>query len=151
MAGVEIGGALKNIYAIAGGICEGLKIGENGMAGLLTRSLAEMVRIGCVMGAKKETLFGLSGMGDLMLTAYSGLSRNHQVGEALAHGLDTASALQKVKGIAEGVPTTEAVYKIVQKLEIKAPVLVEVHRVLYEHKSAQSAFHDLMLRQVEQE
>lgn len=151
MIGLELGGALKNIYAIAGGICYGLKIGENGMSGLLTRCLAEMVRIAAHLGAKQETLFGLSGMGDLILTSYSGLSRNHQIGEALASGKKLNDALKFVKGTAEGVYTTEAVYKIVQEKKIKAPVLTEVYHVLHNDKSPTDALHDLLLRQVEEE
>lgn len=151
LVGVELGGALKNIYAIAGGICHGLHMGNNGMAGLLTRCLAEIIRIGVMMGARKETLFGLSGMGDLVLTSYSGLSRNHQIGEALAQGMNTDQAIAHVKGIAEGIPTTRALKAIVQERKIKAPVLIEVYNVLYENKSPREAFNDLMLREAEEE
>ncbi|MFZ5806549.1 MAG: NAD(P)H-dependent glycerol-3-phosphate dehydrogenase [Verrucomicrobiota bacterium] len=151
VVGVELGGALKNVYAIAGGVCEGLRIGRNAMAGLLTRCLAEMVRIACDLGAKKETLYGLSGMGDLMLTAYSGLSRNHQIGEYLGAGKNLSEALQKVQGVAEGIYTSQALYRVVQEKQIKAPVLTEVYRVLHENKSPMSALHDLLLRQVNEE
>jgi glycerol-3-phosphate dehydrogenase (NAD(P)+) len=151
MVGVEIGGSLKNIYAIAGGVCDGLRMGENAMAGLLTRCLAEMVRIGIALGAKKETLFGLSGLGDLMLTAYSGQSRNHRVGGALAAGKELNQVLEDLDGVAEGVPTAAAVYQWVGSHGIKAPVLTEVYRVLYEKKKPVDAFNDLVLRQVEEE
>ncbi|MFH1067608.1 MAG: NAD(P)H-dependent glycerol-3-phosphate dehydrogenase [bacterium] len=151
LIGVELGGALKNIYAIAAGICVGLNIGDNGMAGLLTRSLAEMARIGCVLGAKKETFFGLSGIGDLMLTAYGGRSRNHQVGEAIGKGATVEEALKSIIGVAEGVPTTEAVFRLAREKGLKTPVLDEVHKILYESKPPLTAFHDLMLRQVEAE
>lgn len=149
--GVELGGALKNIYAIAGGICHGLKLGENALAALVTRCLAEMVRIACVLGAQKETLYGLSGMGDLMLTAYSGISRNHRVGEALARGEKLDHTLKNLVGVAEGVPTAKAVYRIIEKNKIKAPVLAEVYHVLYDNKAPTDALHDLLLRQVEEE
>ena len=151
MTGVELGGALKNIYAIAGGICTGLKLGENSLAGLLTRSLAEMIRIACALGAKKETLFGLSGMGDLMLTAYSGLSRNHQLGEALAAGEKCEEAVAHITGVAEGAPTTQAVRQIAQKKNIQAPILGEVYNVLYQQKSPTSALHDLLVREMKEE
>lgn len=151
LAGVELGGALKNVYALAGGICEGLGIGENGMAGLMTRCLAEMVRLACAGGAKKETLFGLSGMGDLVLTAYSGQSRNHQVGVALGRGRELGEILEHLGGTAEGVPTTRAVHDIIQARGIKAPVAGEIFRVLYEGKSAADGMRDLLTRAVEEE
>jgi len=151
LAGVELGGALKNVYALAGGICEGLDIGENGMAGLMTRCLAEMVRLGCACGAKKETLFGLSGMGDLILTAYSGQSRNHQVGVALGKGRELGEILEHLGGTAEGVPTARAVYGMVEASGIKAPVAREIYRVLYEGKSAAEGMRDLLTRTAEEE
>lgn len=151
LAGVELGGALKNVYALAGGICEGLGIGENGMAGLMTRCLAEMVRLACVCGARKETLFGLSGMGDLILTAYSGQSRNHQVGVALGKGRELGEILEHLGGTAEGVPTAQAVYELVEAGGIKAPVAREIYRVLYEGKSAAEGMRDLLTRSVDEE
>lgn len=151
LAGVELGGALKNVYALAGGICEGLGIGENGMAGLMTRCLAEMVRLGCAYGARKETLFGLSGMGDLILTAYSGQSRNHQVGVALGKGRELEEILEHLGGTAEGVPTARAVHDMVQASGIKAPVAQEIYRVLYEGKAAADGMRDLLTRTVEEE
>lgn len=151
LAGVELGGALKNVYALAGGMCEGLGIGENGMAGLMTRCLAEMVRVACTCGAKKETLFGLSGMGDLILTAYSGQSRNHQVGVALGRGRELGEILEHLNGVAEGVPTTTAVYEIASSRGIKAPVAVEIYRVLTQGKSAAEGMRDLLTRSVEAE
>jgi glycerol-3-phosphate dehydrogenase (NAD(P)+) len=148
LKGVELGGALKNVYALAGGICAGLSVGENGMAGLMTRSLAEMVRIAVNAGARVETLYGLSGMGDLILTAYSGASRNHQVGEALGRGRELEEILKHLAGTAEGVPTTLAVCDFVNRHRIKAPVVQEIYHVLYEHKSIREAFDDLLLREV---
>jgi glycerol-3-phosphate dehydrogenase (NAD(P)+) len=147
LLGVELGGALKNVYALAGGMCQGLGAGQNAMAALMTRSLAEMVRLATTLGARAETLYGLSGMGDLVLTAYSGESRNHQVGEALARGLSLEEAQRNLKGIAEGVPTTRAVFEIVQRESIRAPVVTELYRVLYEGKSPQAALNDLVNRQ----
>jgi glycerol-3-phosphate dehydrogenase (NAD(P)+) len=151
LPGVELGGALKNVYAIAGGICEGLRMGENGLAGLTTRSLAEMVRLACTLGAKKETLFGLSGMGDLVLTSYSGHSRNHRVGELVAVGRTLDDVLSHLGGVAEGVPTAKALSKVAAERGIRAPVIHEVYRVLYEGKPPLAAFHDLMIRQADEE
>ncbi|NJL18999.1 MAG: hypothetical protein HC901_01435 [Bdellovibrionaceae bacterium] len=121
------------------------------MAGLMTRSLAEMVRIAVHAGAKMETLFGLSGMGDLMLTAYSGASRNHQVGEAMGRGRELDEILKHLAGTAEGVFTTRAVYDYVNRHQIKAPVAREIYHVLYDHKSIREAFDDLLVREVREE
>ena len=121
------------------------------MAALMTRSLAEMVRLGCVLGAQKDTLFGLSGVGDLMLTAYSGHSRNHQVGLLLGQGQSIEETLARVKGIAEGVPTIKAVYQIATKLEIRTPVLNELYAIVYEGKEVKEALEALVLRQVSEE
>ena len=151
VAGVEWGGALKNVYALAGGVCFGLGLGENGLAGLMTRSLAEMVRIGALHGARVETLYGLSGAGDLFLTAYSGASRNHQVGEALGRGRELSEILSHMGGTAEGVPTTKAVFELVEAEGIRAPIVRELYRVLYEGKHPAEAFQDLMVRRVDEE
>ncbi|MGF1679331.1 MAG: NAD(P)H-dependent glycerol-3-phosphate dehydrogenase [Candidatus Methylacidiphilales bacterium] len=144
VVGVELGGALKNVYAIAGGMCCGLGMGENARAALMTRCLAEMTRIALEFGARAETLAGLSGAGDLMLTAYSGRSRNHQVGEALGAGKQLETIMHDLIGTAEGVPTTQAVYNYSLKQGIRAPVLMEVHAVLFEGKSPRESFRDLM-------
>ena len=151
LAGVEWGGALKNVYALAGGVCFGLGLGENGLAGLMTRSLAEMVRIGALHGARMETLYGLSGTGDLFLTAYSGASRNHQVGEALGRGRELPEILSHMGGTAEGVPTTKAVFELVEMEGIKAPIVRELYQVLYQGKHPAEAFQDLMVRRVDEE
>ncbi|MEO0454422.1 MAG: NAD(P)H-dependent glycerol-3-phosphate dehydrogenase [Verrucomicrobiota bacterium] len=148
LKGVELGGALKNVYAIAAGMCEGLRAGENGMAALMTRSLAEMVRIAGQLGANPETIFGLSGMGDLMLTAYSGQSRNHQAGVALARGKSLKDTLEQIEGTVEGVPTTSAVHSLVQNKNIKAPVIEQLYQVLYEDKSPQEGLEALVVREV---
>jgi glycerol-3-phosphate dehydrogenase (NAD(P)+) len=149
--GVEFGGALKNIFAIGAGVCAGLRIGENAMAGLVTRSLAEMVRIGLAGGSKMETLFGLSGLGDLMLTAYSESSRNHKVGVALAEGRGLNEILETLGGVAEGVYTTRAIYQFTEERKIKAPIVRETFQVLFETKSPVTAMHDLLTRNVDAE
>ncbi|MBX2825212.1 MAG: NAD(P)-dependent glycerol-3-phosphate dehydrogenase [Gammaproteobacteria bacterium] len=151
LVGVELGGALKNVYAIAGGMCQGLGMGDNAMAGLMTRSLAEMSRIALSLGARQETLFGLSGIGDLMLTSFSGASRNHQVGEALGKGGEIKTIMENLRGTAEGVPTARAIHDWVVKQEIKAPIISEVYAVLYENKSPRKSVEDLLLREVGQE
>ncbi|MEM1158489.1 MAG: NAD(P)H-dependent glycerol-3-phosphate dehydrogenase [Verrucomicrobiota bacterium] len=151
LAGVELGGALKNVYAIAGGMCQGLGMGDNAMAALMTRSLAEMSRIALSLGARQETLFGLSGIGDLMLTSFSGASRNHQVGEALGKGGEIRHIMQKLRGTAEGVPTARAIHDWVVKQKIQAPIISEVYSVLYESKLPRRSVEDLLLREVGQE
>jgi len=151
LPGVELAGALKNVYALAGGMCEGLGIGENGMAGLMTRCLAEMMRVVCVCGGKKETVFGLAGMGDLILTSYSGQSRNHQVGVALGKGRELGEILEHLGGTAEGVPTAQAVHEIAQYHQLKTPVADEIYRVLYENKSVAEGMRSLLTRAVEEE
>jgi glycerol-3-phosphate dehydrogenase (NAD(P)+) len=149
--GVELGGALKNVYALAGGMCQGLGLGENGLAGLMTRCLAEMMRLAVSFGARQETLAGLSGMGDLILTAYSGESRNHRVGIALGKGQSLAAILDGLKGTAEGVPTAKAVHELVAQRNVKAPVAEQIYQVLYEGKSPAEGFHDLMMREASEE
>lgn len=151
LTGVELGGAMKNVFAIAAGVCFGIRAGENALAALVTRGLAEMVRVGVSLGAKKETLFGLSGAGDLMLTCYSRESRNHRVGEHLAKGEGLQAILSDLHEVAEGVPTTRALRESVQRLGIQAPILNGVHALLYEGKMPQQAVEDLLTRSVSEE
>lgn len=146
LAGVEWGGALKNIYALAAGMCAGLGLGENSLAGLVTRSLREMVRVAVSFGAHEETLQGLSGVGDLILTSYSRASRNRTVGERMGAGEPLAHALSLAEGVCEGVSTTEAIYPMIVKNKIKAPVATELHRVLFEGKSPREALGSLLDR-----
>jgi glycerol-3-phosphate dehydrogenase (NAD(P)+) len=132
LIGVELGGALKNIYAIAGGACHGLKLGQNSLAGLLTRCLAEMTRIGVQAGAKAETFSGLSGIGDLMLTATSEQSRNFRLGTLLGQGYTVEQILPKLGGVCEGLPTTRAVYLNNAIPADSKPIVMQLHAVLYE-------------------
>ena len=132
LIGVELGGALKNIYAIAGGACHGLKLGQNSLAGLITRCLAEMTRIGVQAGAKAETFAGLSGLGDLMLTATSEQSRNFRFGTLLAQGLSVEQILPKLNGVCEGLPTTRAVHLNHNIPADSKPIVTQLHAVLYE-------------------
>ncbi|MCE0498888.1 MAG: NAD(P)-dependent glycerol-3-phosphate dehydrogenase [Methylacidiphilales bacterium] len=132
LIGVELGGALKNIYAIAAGTCHGLKLGQNSMAGLITRCLAEMTRIGVQAGARAETFAGLSGLGDLMLTATSDQSRNFRFGTLLAQGFSPEEILPKLGGVCEGLPTTRAVYLNQAIPADSKPIVTQLHAVLYE-------------------
>lgn len=144
--GVELGGALKNVYAIAAGVCRELKLGENAWAGLLTRCLAEMTRIGMALGGRPETFAGLSGVGDLMLTASSDTSRNFRVGQQMVRGGSLASVLEKLGGVAEGVTTAKALYSDDRIPLDSKPIVTEVYRILDEGKPPAAAVRSLMER-----
>jgi len=146
LAGVELGGALKNVYAIAGGACAGLKLGQNSLAGLLTRCLAEMTRIGVQAGARAETFSGLSGMGDLLLTATSEQSRNFRCGFALAQGVPLDKILPQLDGVCEGVPTARAVHLDRAIPQESKPIVTQLHAVLYEGVSPREAVKNLLSR-----
>lgn len=146
LIGVELGGALKNIYAIAGGACHGLNLGQNALAGLLTRCLAEMTRIGVNAGAKAETFAGLSGIGDLMLTATSVLSRNFRFGQMLAQGMKVDDILPKLGGVCEGLPTTRSVYLNSSIPTDSKPIVTHLHAVLYEGMPIDKAVKGLLGR-----
>jgi glycerol-3-phosphate dehydrogenase (NAD(P)+) len=146
LTGVELGGALKNIYAIAGGACHGLKLGQNCLAGLITRCLAEMTRLGVQMGARAETFSGLSGMGDLILTATSKQSRNFRFGALLAEGLTVEQILPQLGGVCEGVPTTRSVF-LNQSIPAEAkPIVTQLHAVIYEGVPPSEAVKNLLGR-----
>ncbi len=132
LVGVELGGALKNVIAIACGISDGLGLGENARASLMTRGLAEIVRLGVSLGAKKETFYGLSGMGDLFLTASSPQSRNRTFGYLLGQGLSVQEALQRLNQTVEGIHTVKAVYKISTERGLYAPISTAVYKVVVE-------------------
>jgi glycerol-3-phosphate dehydrogenase (NAD(P)+) len=146
LIGVELGGALKNIYAIAGGACHGLKLGQNSLAGLLTRCLAEMTRIGVQAGARAETFAGLSGIGDLMLTATSEQSRNFRFGKMLAEGLPIEEILPRLGGVCEGLPTTRSVHLNSAIPADSKPIVTQLHAVLYEGMSTGKAVKNLLGR-----
>lgn len=149
--GVELGGALKNIIAIACGISDGMGCGTNTKAAILTRGLAEMARIGVALGAKKETFWGLSGLGDLVTTCASPLSRNRFVGEEIGRGKKVKDILGGMEMVAEGVKTCDAVYRLMRKKEIDAPITEQVYKVLYEDKKPATAVGDLMRRKKKEE
>jgi glycerol-3-phosphate dehydrogenase (NAD(P)+) len=147
VVGVEIGGAIKNVLAIAAGISDGLHLGYNARAALLTRGLAEMTRLGLQLGGKAETLGGLSGAGDLILTCTGDLSRNRQVGMLLAHKRILADILGELGHVAEGVYTAREVHQVAQRMGVDMPICEAVYRVLYEHLDATKATENLLSRQ----
>ena len=146
VVGVEIGGALKNTIAIAAGVVEGLGLGHNALAALITRGLAELSRLAEPMGAQRDTLSGLAGLGDLVLTCTGGLSRNRQVGIELARGRSLPDILSHMKMVAEGVRTTEAALALGARYGVELPITEQMAEVLAGHKDAPSAIRDLMNR-----
>jgi len=146
VTGIQLGGALKNIFAIAAGVSDGFNMGDNAKAGLVTRSLAEMMRLGVALGGRKETFFGLSGVGDLMVTCFSRHSRNRKVGERLGRGETRAEIESSMKMVAEGVPTAFSGWQCAQRLGIEAPVTAQIHSVLYEGKPPHEAMWELLGR-----
>jgi len=151
IVGVEIGGAVKNIIAIAAGIVSGLGFGDNTMGALLTRGIVEIGRFGMAMGANPETFMGLSGIGDLITTAISRHSRNRFVGFEVGSGKKMKDILASMSMIAEGVATTRSVYLLAQKMGIEMPIVEQVYLVLYEDKDPLEAMRDLMLRDLKAE
>jgi glycerol-3-phosphate dehydrogenase (NAD(P)+) len=149
--GTELGGTLKNVMAIASGVCDGLNLGTNAKAALLTRALPEMIRVGTSLGAKQETFFGLSGLGDLLATCNSSLSRNYQVGYRLSQGQSLDEIIVALKGTAEGINTTEVLLKIAQKQNLYVPISYQVYRLLKGEITAQEAVKNLMARDLKAE
>jgi len=146
VVGVEIGGAIKNVIAIAAGVVEGLGLGHNALAGLITRGLAEMSRLACAAGAKRETLAGLTGLGDLVLTCTGALSRNRHVGVELARGRPLQDVLAGTKMVAEGVRTTDAALALAARHGVELPIASQVGHLLAGRKDARTALEELMLR-----
>lgn len=130
IAGIELGGALKNVYALAAGVCDGLNLGDNAKAALLTRALVELGRIGVALGGRRETFMGLGGVGDLMVTCFSRHSRNRAVGERLGKGERLADIVASMQMIAEGVPATYSAHECIRKLKIEAPIIEQVKEIL---------------------
>jgi glycerol-3-phosphate dehydrogenase (NAD(P)+) len=147
IVGVETGGAVKNVLAIAAGISDGLKFGHNARAALITRGLAEMTRLGLKLGGRMETLTGLSGMGDLILTCTGNLSRNRQVGLHLAQQESLPDILQRLGHVAEGVYTARAVHRLAKNLQVQMPICDAVYRILYENVPASQAVELLLSRE----
>ncbi|MCX5750051.1 MAG: NAD(P)-dependent glycerol-3-phosphate dehydrogenase [Candidatus Saganbacteria bacterium] len=151
LIGVELGGALKNVIAIAAGICDGLSLGNNAKSALIIRGMAEITRLGIAAGAKKETFSGLSGIGDLITTCQSDLSRNHHVGVEIAKGKKLNEILSLMSGVPEGVETVISSIELAKRLKIEMPIASEVKNVLFEGKDPKQAILDLMNRQLKDE
>lgn len=151
IVGVELGGSLKNVIAIGAGICDGAGFGDNTKAAIMTRGIAEISRLGIVLGAKSETFSGLSGIGDVIVTCMSKYSRNRYVGEQIGRGKTLKQILSEMEMVAEGVPTAKSVYILSQKVNVEVPICTEVYKILYEGKDSILATTDLMTRQPKEE
>ena len=149
--GVEIGGALKNVIAIASGISDGLGLGLNARASLITRGLAEMTRLGVAMGANERTFSGLSGLGDLVLTCTGHLSRNYTLGTKLGQGMKLRDILDQTMSVVEGVATAESAFELSKKYIIEMPIVEQVYKIIYEGKDPALAVSDLMRRSLKSE
>ena len=151
LLGAELCGAIKNVYAIASGMLEGLGFGDNARAGLITRSLVEMRRIVTKLGGKEETLFGLTGVGDLIVTTSSHHSRNFQAGVKLATGLSLEETINSMSMVVEGARTCEAVYKLARQLNIETPIIDAVYDIIYLKKPVKQAVSELLMRSFKEE
>ncbi len=145
--GVELGGALKNVIAIGAGVCDGLGFGDNSKAALVTRAIAEMRRLGVACGAQAETFTGLSGLGDLMVTCFSRLSRNRGFGERLGQGESAEAIVASMTAVAEGYPTARSAWELARKHSVEAPIIEEVYAMLYAGKNVRRAVQDLTGRE----
>jgi len=146
LLGVELGGALKNVVAIAAGVGDGLGFGDNSKAALVTRGMAEMRRLGVACGAQPETFSGLSGLGDLVVTCFSRLSRNRRLGERLGRGEGLAGVLAQAVSVAEGYPTARAAWQLARQRGVATPIIDQVYAMLYEEKNVVEALRDLISR-----
>lgn len=151
MIGVELGGAVKNVIAIASGIVDGLGLGLNTRAALITRGLTEIRRLGLKMGANPQTFSGLAGVGDLMLTCTGTISRNHSIGMKIGKGKKLKEILSEMRMVAEGVKTAKSVYNLSKKLSVEMPISQEVYNVLYNERSPAEAVYSLMTRDLRHE
>ena len=149
--GVEIGVSLKNVVAIAAGLAEGLELGRNALGALVTRGLAEIARLGVRLGARRETFLGLAGIGDLVMTCTSRLSRNYRVGLGLARGESLEQILNELQMVAEGVRTCRSASELSSRLDVELPITAQVHAVLFEGKHPREAVLDLMRRPLKAE
>jgi glycerol-3-phosphate dehydrogenase (NAD(P)+) len=151
VVGVELAAAMKNVIALAAGGLDGMQLGSNAKAALLTRGLAEIARLGIAMGAKRETFAGLSGLGDLVTTCISPASRNRTAGEKICRGQDIQEVLKSTSSVVEGVPTTQAVVKLARQYGVPMPITETVHAILFEGKNARQMIGELMGRQLKRE
>lgn len=146
LVGIELGGALKNVFALPAGVSDGFGLGDNSKAALVTRSLAELVRLGMAMGGNPRTFYGLSGAGDLIATCFSQHSRNRKVGERLARGESLDAITSSMQMVAEGIPTTKSAYDCARKLNLETPIIDQVYAVLYQGKPPAQGLRDLLQR-----
>ncbi len=151
LIGAQLGGALKNVMAIAAGVVDGLNLGNNARAALITRGLAEIIRLGVALGADVHTFYGLSGLGDLVLTCTGSLSRNYTVGFKLGQGESLEHILKDTITVAEGIRTTRAAMSLATQLHVEMPIVQGVHALLFEDKSARQAVEELMSRSAKEE
>ncbi len=151
VAGVELGGAVKNVIAIAAGVCEGLGFGHNTIAALITRGLTEMTRLACALGGRRETLAGLAGMGDLVLTCTGALSRNRTVGVELGKGRRLDDVIGSMRMVAEGVGTTAVTVELARKARVEMPITEQMYAVLHQGRAPREAIRELMERRLKQE
>jgi glycerol-3-phosphate dehydrogenase (NAD(P)+) len=146
VTGVELGASVKNVIAIAAGICDGLGFGNNSKSALITRGLAEIIRLGVAMGGQRDTFSGLTGLGDLITTCVSPYGRNRSVGEQIAKGKKLTQILEEMDQVAEGILTTKSVYKLANKFNAEMPITREIYNVLFEDKDPMKAVNELMVR-----
>ncbi len=146
MVGVELGAALKNVMALAAGICDGLQLGDNTKAALMTRGLVEMARLGVALGGREETFFGLTGVGDLIVTCTSMHSRNRRAGLMIGSGFSTEQALERVGSVVEGYYAVQSAMQLASRVNIEMPITEEVFKILFEGKDARNALYTLMMR-----
>ena len=151
VAGIELGGAAKNIYAICAGISDGLGLGDNAKSALVTRGLAEMIRLGTELGGKAETFQGLSGVGDLIVTCYSAYSRNNKVGRLIGEGKTINEILSSMNMVAEGVPNTISFYEKTKKHGVNTPIIDQAYEMIETGKSPKNALEDLLSRDLRPE
>lgn len=149
--GLEIAGALKNVFAIASGICVGLGLGDNARSALITRGLAEIIRIGTALGGKLESFIGLGGVGDLIVTCYSLHSRNFKVGNLIGSGLTAEQATKKIKMVAEGVPNTKNIYDLARRLDVETPLINETYNIIFKGKDPKVSLSHLLSREPKKE
>ena len=146
MLGMELGGSLKNVIALAAGIADGLGYGDNTKAALITRGIAEIARLGVKMGGSIESFTGLTGIGDLIVTCASVHSRNRKAGYLMGQGMSMQEAMDEVKMVVEGVYSAKAAKELAEKYDVEMPIITEINKVLFEGKSAAEAVIDLMVR-----
>jgi glycerol-3-phosphate dehydrogenase (NAD(P)+) len=144
--GIELGGALKNVFAITAGVSDGIGLGDNSKAALVTRSLAELLRLGTAMGGQARTFYGLSGAGDLVATCFSRHSRNRRVGDELGRGMSLSEVTRAMRTIPEGIPTTKSAYECARRLNIETPIIDQAYALLYEGKKPLEALEELLKR-----